>query len=121
MTRIAAGVFLLAHALVTGAIWVPPQRGSELRGWGSQASWLFADSRPAMICLAVVASAALGIAGVGVLGHHEWWAAAALAGTLISMALIVATFTLWWSAAIAINVVIAYLAWSSITTELSRS
>ena len=28
---------------------IPPQRGGELRGWGSQASWLFADSRPMMI------------------------------------------------------------------------
>jgi len=121
MTRLAAGVFLLVHAVITGAIWIPPQRGSELRGWGAQASWLFAESRSAMITLGVFASAALGIAGVGVLGHQTWWAGAALAGAVVSMALIAATFTPWWSAAIAINLVVAYLAWSSLTNELSRA
>jgi hypothetical protein len=32
MTRVAAGVFLLLHAVITAAIWIPPQRGSEVRG-----------------------------------------------------------------------------------------
>jgi len=120
MTRVAVGVFLLLHAIVTAAIWIPPQRGAEMRGWGAQASWLFAESRPAMIALAVFASAALGVAGVGVLGHQSWWAGAALAGAAVSMALIAATFTTWWTAAVAINLVIAYQAWSSLTSEVSR-
>jgi len=120
MTRVAAGVFLLLHALITGAIWIPPQRGDELRGWGSQASWLFADSRPTMVTLAVIASTAFGLAGVGVLGHESWWAGAALTGVAVSIALIAATFTPWWSAAIVINLMVAYLAASSLASELSR-
>ena len=120
MTRLGAGVFLLVHAIITAAIWIPPQRGAELPGWGSQASWLFADSRPTMVSLAVVASTALGVAGVGVLGDQAWWAGAALAGVVVSLALIAATFTPWWSAAIVINLVVAYQAWSSLTTQLSR-
>ena len=120
MTRVGAGVFLLLHAVITAAIWIPPQRGGEMRGWGRQASWLFAESRPTMITLSVFSSAALGIAGVGVLGHQAWWAGATLAGAVVSLALIVATFTPWWSAAILINLVVAYLAWSSLTSELSR-
>jgi len=118
MTRVAAGAFLLVHAVITAAIWIPPQRGGEMRGWGPQASWLFAESRPTMITLAAFASGTLGIAGVGLLSHHSWWAGAALAGAAVSMALIVVTFTPWWSAAIVINVAVAYLAWSSLTTEL---
>ncbi len=120
MTRVAAGVFLLLHAIITAAIWIPPQRvGGEMRGWGWHASWLFAGSRPTMITLAVFASAALGIAGVGVLGDRGWWAGAGLAGAVVSIALIAATFTPWWSAAIVINLMVAYVAWSSLTAELS--
>ena len=92
-----------------------------MRGWGWQASWLFANSRPTMIALGVAASAALGIAGVGVLGHQTWWAGAALVGALVSIGLIIATFTPWWSAAVAINLVVAYLAWSSLTSDASAA
>ena len=120
MTRVAVGVFLLLHAAITAAVWIPTQRGGEMRGWGWQASWLFADSRPTMITLGALAAAGLGIAGVGVLGHQWWWAAAALVGAVVSMALIAVTFTPWWSAAVVINLVVAYLAWSPLTTGLSR-
>ena len=116
MTRVVAGVFLLLHAVITAGIWIPPQRGRELRGWGRQASWLFADSRPTMITLGALASAALGMAGVGVLGDHSWWTGAALAGAAVSLVLIAATFTPWWSAAILINLVVAGLAWSALTS-----
>jgi nicotinamide riboside transporter PnuC len=119
VTRVAAGVFLLVHAIITAAIWIPPQRGGDLRGWGRQASWLFANSRPAMITLGVVASVALGTAGGGVLADQGWWPAAALVGAGASMALIVATFTPWWSAAVAINLVVIYVAWSSVTSPPS--
>jgi hypothetical protein len=119
MTRVAAGVFLLLHAVITAAIWIPPQRGGEMHGWGWQASWLFADSRPTMVTLGVLASAAIGAAGLGVLGDHDWWAGAALVGAIASFALIAATFTPWWSAAVLINLVVVYLAWSSTTTEVT--
>jgi hypothetical protein len=114
MMRIGAGLFLLAHAVITAAIWVPEQRGKDLKGFGSQANWLFAGSRPAVIAVAAVASACLAIAGVGVLAHHSWWAPAGLLGAGASAALIVATFTPWWTAAILINGVIGYAAWSEI-------
>ena len=119
MTSVAAGAFLLMHAVITGAIWIPAQRGAEMPGWGRQASWLFADSRPIMVTLGVLASASLAVAGVGVLGHHDWWAGAAIVGAIISFALITATFTPWWSAAVAINLVVMYLAWSSMTAQPS--
>lgn len=115
MTRVLAGVFLLIHAAITAAIWIPQRR--EVRGWGRQASWLFADSRPSMITLGTLASAALGTAGVGLLADQTWWSGAALTGAAISLTLIAATFTPWWSAAILINFVVAYLAWTSLVRE----
>ena len=117
MSRLGAGVFLLVHSAITGAIWIPPQRGRELAGFGPQASWLFANSRPTMVALAATASAALGLAAVGVLTHQDWWAPSAAVGALMSLALVAATFTPWWSAAIVINAVILYLAWSSVTSQ----
>lgn len=117
MARLGAGVFLIIHSLITGAIWIPPQRGGELAGFGSQASWLFASSRPTMLLLSVAAAGSLGLAGIGVLGEHDWWAVAAIAGAAISLALIVATFTPWWSAAVVINAAVLYVAWQSIAEQ----
>ena len=119
MERLGAGLFLVVHALITGAIWIPPQR--ELAGFGPQASLLFAGSRPTMVALGVTASAAFGLAAIGVFGHQDWWAAAAVVGALVSLALIAATFTPWWSAAIVINVVLIYVALNTITTKHAAS
>lgn len=91
MGRLGAGLFLAVHALITGAIWIPPQR--ELAGFGPRASWLFAGNRPTMVTLAVTASAAFALAAIGMFGHQEWWAPAAILGALVSLALITATFT----------------------------
>lgn len=112
--RIGGGLFLLAHAFITGAIWIPEQRGEELKGFGSQASWLFAGSRPAMVAVATMAAVCLAAAGIGVLMDAGWWAPVGLVGAVTSLALIAATFTPWWIAAVAINAVIAYAAWSEI-------
>lgn len=108
--RTAFGLFLVAHALVTGAIWLTPPDAAKPAGFGNQASWLFADSRPAMVTVTALAAGALAIAGVGVLANASWWAAPAAVGAVASLALVVATFTPWWTAAIAINVALLYYA-----------
>jgi hypothetical protein len=86
-----------------------------LKGFGSQASWLFAGSRPAMVAMGTAASVCLALAGVGILASHAWWAPAGLIGAVTSLSLIVATFTPWWMAAVVINLVISYAAWSDMT------
>jgi hypothetical protein len=115
--RLVAGVFVLVHALITGAIWIPPQRGGDMKGFGPQASWLFADSRPAMVTIGVIATGALAMAGAGILTHQDWWALFATAGAAASLALIAATFTPWWSAAVIINLALLYVAFESITAH----
>lgn len=113
--KIGAGLFLLAHAFITGGIWIPEQRGEGLKGFGSQVSWLFAGSRPAMVAVGTAAAVCLAVAGVGVLAGQAWWAPAGLVGAVTSLTLIVATFTPWWTAAVVVNLVISYVAWSDIT------
>jgi hypothetical protein len=113
--RTVAGLFLIAHGIVTGAIWIPPQRGEDLPGFGSQASWLFAESRTTMVALGGVASAAFVVAGVGVLAHQDWWAGLGALGAVVSLALIVATFTPWWIFAVVINVAVLYAAWATLS------
>lgn len=117
MVRSVAGVFLIVHGLITGAIWIPPQRGGELPGLGSRASWLFANSRPMMILLGATAAGTLGLAGIGVLAQQDWWAAVAAVGAVLSLALIVATFTPWWSAAVLINLVVLSVVWQPISEQ----
>ena len=121
MGRLGAGLFLAVHALITGAIWIPPRRGGELAGFGPQASWLFAGNRPTIVTLGVTASAAFALAAIGVFGHQDWWALPAIVGALVSLALIAATFTPWWSAAVVINVVLIYLALNTVTTQQAGS
>ena len=115
MLRTVAAMFLIAHGIVTGAIWIPPQRGKNLPGFGSQASGLFAKSRPTMVALGAVASAAFVAAGVGVLAHQDWWASFGALGAVVSLALIVATFTPWWILAVVINLAVLYAAWATIS------
>lgn len=119
MLRFTAGVFVLAHALITGAIWIPPERGGDLKGFGAQASWLFADSRAATVSFAVLAAAALALSGAGILTDQDWWPLFAVVGAAASLALITATFTPWWSAAVVINLALLYLAFQAISTQES--
>jgi hypothetical protein len=119
MGRLGAGLFFAVHALITAAIWIPPQR--ELAGFGPRASWLFAGNRPTMVTLAVTASAAFALAAVGMFAHQDWWAPAAILGALVSLALIAATFTPWWSAAVVINAALIYLALNTVTNGQAGS
>jgi hypothetical protein len=117
MLRIGVGVFLILHGVIHAAIWIPSRPEEPLPGFGSQASWLFADVRAAVVSLAVLAASGFALAGVAYLSHRPWWALAVVAAAA-SLALTVATFTPWWSAAILIDVAIIYAAWSPLVGQL---
>lgn len=119
--RLAIGLLLVVHGLITGAIWVPPQRSADVAGFGWQASWLFAGVRPVVVTVALVAAGGFVIAGVGYLGHQGWWAPLAIVAAFASFALIIATITPWWSAAVAINAAIIYFAWGVTTAQFFNS
>lgn len=119
MLHIAAGVFLILHGALHAAIWIPPQRHEPTPGFGSQASWLFADVRAAVVSLAVVAAGGFALSGVAYLTEQTWWGGPAVGAAAASLALITATFTPWWSAAILIDLAIVYAAWQPLAQQLT--
>jgi hypothetical protein len=104
---------------INAAIWIPPQRGAKLPSFGSQASWLFAGVRPAVVTLAIVAAGGFVISGAAYLAQSPWWAPIGILAATASLALIIATFTPWWSGAIIINAVIICAAWDTTVAQLS--
>ena len=118
MLRLVVAGFLVLHGILHAAIWIPSQTGRELSNFGPQASWLFAEVRPVVVTLAVLAASGFVLAGAAYLVQLDLWAVAAAIAAVASMALIVATFTPWWSFAVAINAVILYAAWLSATEQL---
>ena len=117
MVRLAVAAFLILHGILNAVIWIPPQQGSELPNFGPQASWLFAEVRPVVVTLALIAASGFALSGVAYMAHLDIWALSAMAAAVASMALIVATFTPWWSFAVVINSAILYAAWQSVTAQ----
>ena len=108
---------MILHGVLNALIWIPPQRGSELSGFGSQASWLFAEVRPVIVTLALIAASGFALSGLAYAMHLDVWAGSAFIAAVASMALIVATFTPWWSFAVVINTAILYAARQSSTAQ----
>jgi hypothetical protein len=119
MWRLFVAGFLVLHGILHAAIWIPPQRGDELANFGHQASWLFAEVRPVVVTLALVAAGGFALSGIAYLAHWDMWAISATIAAVSSMALIVATFTPWWSIAVVINAVILYAGWQPATGQLA--
>jgi hypothetical protein len=117
MWRIAIGGFLILHGVLNAAIWIPQQRGNEMKGFGQQASWLFAEVRPAVVTLALIAASGFVFAGATYMLQLDLWTVPAAIAAIASMALIAATFTPWWSVAILINAVILYAAWQTTAAQ----
>ena len=84
MLRIGVGVFLILHGVIHAAIWIPPQRQEPMPGFGSQASWLFADVRAAVVSLAVLAAGGFALSGVAYLIDQPWWPGLAVAAAAAS-------------------------------------
>jgi hypothetical protein len=113
MLRLVVVGFLILHGILHAAIWIPPQRGGQLPSFGLQASWLFAEVRPVVVTLALIAASGFALSSVAYAAHLYVWALSAVLAAVASMALIVATFTPWWSFAVVINAAILYAAWQS--------
>lgn len=117
MWRLAVAGFLILHGILHAAVWIPPQQGSQLPNFGSQACWLFAEVRPAVVTLTLIAASGFTLSGVAYAMRLDVWAASAIIAAVASMALIVATFTPWWSFAVVINAAILYAAWQSASAQ----
>jgi hypothetical protein len=106
MSRTLAGLFLIAHGLVTLAIWVvksPPVPEGQLAPPDPAHSWIVGDARAFSVAFGALVGIALVVAGVGFLTGQTWWPQAALLSGGISLLLFAVFFTPWWLAGIAIS------------------
>lgn len=108
MLRIALGVLLLAHGLVTALIWAAPHTPNAPFDAGH--SWLIGDSRIVAMPTSLLIAAGLAIAGVGLILTQSWWAPFGLVAGAGSLAFMLAYFSPWLLAGIAINAGIAIAA-----------
>ena len=71
MVRVLVGGFVVAHGLVTAAIWMSPAKEGE--PFRATQSWALGDVRSLAVALALVAALGFVIAGIGLLAHQTWW------------------------------------------------
>ena len=89
--RILLGLFVIAHALVHLAVWVPPPGGST--PIQTARSWLFGDVRPLAVGLRRRRSRPAAAGGIALLAGAGWWPWVVIAGSAVSILLIALTFT----------------------------
>ncbi len=115
MTRIALGVLVIAHGLITLAIWIPPP--SNDAPMHPSHSWLLGESRLTSLVIAILAGFLILSSGIGILFHQDWWIIAGLGGATVSLALYALFFSPWWLIAIVISAVLgvaAFREWTAV-------
>lgn len=79
MLRNLIGVLVVAHGLVTIAIWSPsPQTVKLAPPMDTSQSWLLGNSRIIALALAITAGLSVTVAGIAFLAQADWWPLAAL-------------------------------------------
>ena len=106
MWRTLIGLFLVAHGLVTVAIWGPSYPAvpeGQLQPPNAANSWILGDARAFSLIFGVVVGLALAAAGIGFLTHQSWWPPVAIGAGAASLLLFGIFFTPWWTVGIAIS------------------
>src|SRR5918996_3506665 len=104
MTRFLLGALVVAHGLVTIAIWSPnPRTVQPAPPMDTSHSWLLGDARSIALILAIAAGVMIAVTGVAFLAHQQWWTYAGVLGGALSLLLFALFFTPWWLAGIAIS------------------
>jgi hypothetical protein len=99
--RALLGLFVIAHGLVTFAIWTAPV--TEKAPFNPSHSWLLGDTRTLAIIPAVLAALVFVATGGGFLAQQDWWPATAVAAGAVAVALMGLYFNPWLLAGIAIS------------------
>ena len=99
---VLGGLFLVAHGLVHLAVWLPAPK--EEAPFDPSHSWLLGDAHGAVRALPLAAGLLFALAGVLVLGGAGLGAALAVAGAVVSLALVLLTFHHWLLGAVAIDI-----------------
>jgi hypothetical protein len=101
MVRFALGGFVIAHGLVTAALWAAPRKPDS--PFDSTHSWLLGDVRSVAVVMAMVAALGFVLAGIGFLTHQSWWGGFGIGAGALALVLMMLTFNPWLLAGIAIS------------------
>jgi hypothetical protein len=101
MVRVLAGGFVVAHGLVTAAIWMSPAKGGE--PFRATHSWMLGDVKSLAVALALVAALGFVLAGVVFLAHQSWWGVFGVGAGAVALVLMGLCFNPWLLAGIAIS------------------
>lgn len=101
MIRVLVGGFVVAHGLVTAAIWMSPAKTGE--PFRATHSWMLGDARSLAVTLALVAALGFALAGVGFIAHQGWWGLVGVGAGAVALVLMGLYFNPWLLAGIAIS------------------
>ena len=115
MWRFLFIAFLIVHAAIHLAIWLPSFKPDA--AFDPNSSWLVGSQRGLAVTLAVIAAALLTAGGVGLWMEGSWWRVIAVAGLAVSFLLMVLFFHPWFIPIQVINaaliVALLWLDWPS--------
>jgi hypothetical protein len=106
MLRAVVGGFIVAHGLVTAAMWLTPARAGE--PFRATHSWLLGDARGLAVVVALVAAVGFVLAGVGFLAHQGWWAFTGVGAGAVALLLMTLFFNPWLLAGVVISAGVLY-------------
>jgi hypothetical protein len=95
------GLFVIAHGLITFAIWTAPV--TERAPFNPSHSWLLGDTRTLALILAVIAAIHFVATGGGYLAQQDWWAGAAVVSGAVAVIMMALFFNPSLLAGIAIS------------------
>lgn len=104
MLPLILGLLVVAHGLVTAAIWGLP--AGKDAPFDASHSWLLGDARALSAVLGVIVGLAFVTTGVAVLGHFAWWPNLAVVAGVAGAALMVIWFDPWLSLGLAISLAV---------------
>lgn len=109
MLRTLGGLLLIAHAVVTLAVWVtPPLPEAPLN---PAHSWVLGDGRAIAVPASILLAVTLAATGIGLLLLGQpWWAPLGLVSGIAAAAFVMVYVNPWLSLAVAINAGIAVAA-----------
>lgn len=114
MSRSLVGLLIVAHGLVTIAIWsakYPAVAEGQVQPPNPSHSWIFGDVRTFSLLFGVAVGLALAVAGFGFLTEQVWWPTFAVWAGAASLLLFAVFFSPWWVAGIAISATLVVSAW----------